>query len=174
MHIRYITRGLIDGSLSTLGIVIGAAIAGDPKVVMAAGLGGGIANAISNLLGALTAERAAVMKEFSSYEKSMVGSDVELKNTKIFDKEKKRIWKSGLIDGAATFVGAMIPIVPFVILPFTSAIWAAIAATLVALFLLGAYLGRMSRENIMLGGLKMVLFGGATAIAASLIEFAFR
>ena len=55
--IRYIIRGLIDGSLSTFGVVIGAS-GGDVSIIIAAGIGGGVANGISNILGALTAERA--------------------------------------------------------------------------------------------------------------------
>jgi len=50
--VRYLIRGLIDGSLSTLGIVIGASIAIDlsPEaariIIVAAGIGGGLANGL--------------------------------------------------------------------------------------------------------------------------------
>ena len=174
MLIRSITRGLIDGGLSTLGIVLGASISGDPKIVAAAGIGGGMANAMSNLLGALTAERAGVMKELCKYEKAMVGSKIKLKDTKIYDQEKKLIWKRGLSDSASTFTGAFFPLTPFFLLPFEQAIFGAIFMTLSLLFVLGIYLGRLSKENILLSGIKMVLFGGCVALLAMSLEFLFK
>lgn len=177
MPIRYITRGLIDGSLSTLGIVLGAAISGDPKVIIAAGLGGGIANSISNILGALTAEKAGVMQELLEYEKAMVGSKVQLKNTKIYEKRQRKILKSGMYDGLFTLIGAMVPVVPFIPtfgLDINTAIYASVTATLALLFILGAYLGRISKDNLLLSGTKMALFGLVTAILASSLELLFR
>ncbi len=172
--IRYITRGLIDGSLSTLGIVLGAAISGDPKVIVAAGLGGGIANAISNLLGALTAEKAGVMLNLAKYERDMIGSKVRLKDTKIYDKEKKRIWISGISDAGATFFGAVLPVIPFGLMGVGDAVIAAIILTIALLFGLGVYLGKLSKENIIWGGVKMAIFGLVTAGLAMSLEFFFK
>jgi predicted membrane protein (TIGR00267 family) len=171
--IRYITRGFIDGSLSTLGIVLGAAVGGDPKVIIAAGLGGGMANAISNLLGALTAEKAGVMQELGEYEKAMVGSKVKLKDTHIYEKRKKRIWKAGLYDGLATFVGSVVPVIPFAILSISNAAIASIVVTVSLLFMLGVYLGRLSKENLIFAGIKMAIFGLITAGLAMSLEFFF-
>lgn len=173
MSVRYITRGLIDGSLSTLGIVIGAAISADPKVVIAAGFGGGIANAVSNLLGALMAEKASVMQRLDKYERSMVGSNIRLKDTKIYEKEKIRIWKGGSLDGASTFFGSVVPVIPFFLMPIETAVLVAIGITLSMLFVLGMYLGRLSKDNIFWGGAKMAIFGGLTAILASSLEMFF-
>jgi predicted membrane protein (TIGR00267 family) len=172
--IRHITRGLIDGSLSTLGTVIGASISGDPRVMIAAGLGGGMANAISNVLGAFTAERADVMVQLSKYEKALVGSDVDLKKTKIYEKKKRKAQKNGLIDGASTFVGSIIPMAPFAFLGIRDGIFTATIITTVLLFCLGVYLGKLSRENLMVAGSKMALFGIAAALLASSLEFFFR
>jgi predicted membrane protein (TIGR00267 family) len=174
MHIKYMARGFIDGSLSTLGIVIGAAIGGDPKVIMAAGLGGGIANAVSNLLGALTAEKAGVMKKLSKYEAAMVGSNINLKNTKIYDKEQKRIWISGILDSAFTFLGSVVPIAPFIFFSVSEAILYSIGITIFLLFILGMYLGKLSKENLVWAGTKMAIFGGVTAVLASSLEMFFR
>lgn len=172
-NVRYITRGLVDGSLSTLGVVLGAAVGGDIKVIIAAGLGGGIANSLSNILGALTAERAAVMVGFSKYERAMVGSKTRLRDTKIYEEEKKKIWKSGILDGVATLVGSLVPIIPFALVELKSAVWASIYLTVVLLFALGLYLGKLSEENIMLSGIKMAVFGAVTAVIASSLQFFF-
>jgi predicted membrane protein (TIGR00267 family) len=174
--VRYIVRGLIDGSLSTLGIVLGASIGGDPKVIMAAGLGGGIANSISNLLGALTGEKAGVMIKLAKYEKAMVGCDVNLKDTKVYEKEKKRIWKAGIFDAIATFFGSVLPVMPFLFVPFglinlPAAILSSIVLTVSLLFALGIYLGKLSKENILWAGTKMAIFGIITAVLAMSLEF---
>jgi len=171
MPIRHITRGLIDGSLSTLGIAIGAAMSGDPRIVMAAGLGGAMANAISNITGAVTAERADVMKSLAKYEKAMVGSNVNLKKTKIYEKEKKKILRGGLTDGAATLAGSTVPLAPFFILGIQNGLPVSIGVTLVLLFALGAYIGKLSRENLAIAGIKMALFGVVAAMLASSLEF---
>jgi len=171
--IRHITRGLIDGSLSTLGTVIGASISGDPKVMIAAGLGGGMANAISNILGAFTAERADMMVQLSKYQKALVGSDVDLKKTKIYEKQKWKAQRNGIIDGISTFVGSMIPMAPFAVLGLHEGIFAAVMMTITLLFCLGIYLGKLSKENLIVAGSKMALFGVAAALLASSLQFFF-
>jgi predicted membrane protein (TIGR00267 family) len=174
MPVRYITRGLIDGSLSTLGVVLGAAISGDPKVIIAAGLGGGMANALSNVLGALTAEKAGVMIELRRYERAMVGSEINLKDTKIYEKKRKMVIKGGLFDGGSTFAGAIVPVLPFFLLSLQDALLASIIVTVAMLFGLGIYLGKLSKENLVWAGTKMALFGLVTAMAAMSLEFFFR
>jgi len=174
MPIRHVTRGLIDGSLSMLGVSLGAAISGDPRIVMAAGLGGAIANSISNITGAVTAERADVMKKLAKYERAMVGSEIDLKKTKIYEKEKKRILKGGLIDGAATFAGSIVPIAPYFLFGIDNGVIVSVGLTLTLLFVLGVYIGKLSKENIIIAGTKMALFGVVTAILASSLEFVLK
>jgi len=173
MPIRHIVRGLIDGSLASLGVVLGAAVSGDPKIIMAAGLGGSMANALSNVVGALTAERADVMKKLSKYEKAMVGSEVDLKRTKIYEKEKQKILRAGLLDGVSTFAGAVVPIIPFAVLNLQSAALASTFVTISLLFCLGTYVGKLSKENLIIAGSKMALFGVLAAILASSLEHLF-
>jgi len=176
-NVRYISRGLIDGALSVLGVVLGAAIGGDVKIIIAAGLGGGIANSLSNIFGALTAERAAVMVDLAKTEEHLVGSDVSLKETKIYERLKKKIFTGGFLDGVFTFIGSIVPILPFFFAPATiplqTAVYLSIAVTLLMLFLLGIYLGKLSKENIIISGAKMAFFGLITAIVASSLEFFF-
>ncbi len=174
MQIRHIARGLVDGSLSGLGIVLGASISGDPRIIMAAGVGGSIASAMSNVLGALTAERADVMLKFAKYEKAMVGSKVRLKDTKIYEKEREKMIRGGLLDGAATLCGSIVPIAPFALFGVQTGALVAVMATITLLFGLGIYIGKLSKENLIIAGSKMALFGIATAVLASSLEFLFR
>ncbi len=171
---RYLIRGLIDGALSTLGIVLGASIGGNAKVIMAAGLSGGMANAVSNLLGAFMAERASILAGFRRYERAMVGSDIKLKDTKIYKAKKREIWIGGVYDCLSTFLGSVVPVLPFAFVDVRTGITAAVVTTLVLLFALGVGIGRISRENMLISGSKMAIFGILTALLALSIEFFFR
>jgi len=153
---------------------LGAAISGDVKVIIAAGLGGGMANAISNLLGALTAEKASVMINLAKYERAMVGSNIKLKDTKIYDRESKMIWMGGMADATATFFGSIVPIIPFGLLALDSAIIGSILITTALLSVLGMYIGRLSKENLAFAGIKMAAFGLVTAGLAMSLEFFFK
>ncbi len=174
---RYFIRGLIDGSLSTLGVVIGASGAA-PVIVVTAGLGGGVANSLSNLFGAFTAESAEVERELSDMERSML-TEGHLRDTSLHYGMRKRVFSSGLSDGVATFTGAIIPVIPFLlvfVLGFTNqiALLLSISTTVILLFFLGVHLGMVSKRNIALSGLKMALIGIITAIVCALIEWGFR
>ncbi len=172
--VRYLIRGLIDGSLSTLGIVIGASIAiglspEATRIIVAAGIGGGIANGLSNIIGAFAAEKTVAHKELERVERAMLKRGA-IKNSELHRETEKRILSSSAIDGLATIGGSVIPVLPFFILPALQALEWSVAVTLALFFFLGIYIGRISRENLALSGFKMVLFAGATAGIAALIK----
>lgn len=64
-------RGFVDGSLSTLGIVINTSSA-TSAIIIAAALGGTLANGISNLLSAYTAEGVKQYKKLRGIEQAVV------------------------------------------------------------------------------------------------------
>ncbi len=172
--VRYLIRGLIDGSLSTLGIVIGASIAiglsqEAARIVVAAGIGGGIANGLSNIIGAFAAEKTVAHKELERIERAMLKRGA-IKNSGLYRKTEKRILSSSVIDGLATIGGSLIPVLPFFVLPALPALEWSVAVTLALFFSIGIYIGKVSRENLALSGFKMVLFAGATAGIAALIK----
>ncbi len=172
--VRYLIRGLIDGSLSTLGIVIGASIAiglsqEAVRIVVAAGIGGGIANGLSNIIGAFAAEKTVAHKELERIERAMLKRGA-IKNSGLYRKTEKRILSSSVIDGLATIGGSLIPVLPFFILPALPALEWSVAVTLALFFAIGIYIGKVSRENLALSGFKMVLFAAATAGIAALIK----
>lgn len=162
-------RGLVDGSLSTLGVVIGAST-GSPQIILAAGLGGTVANGISNILGAFSAEKAVAYEELQDIEKAMVEKD--LKGSFLQKRVEKNVVKAGFVDGGATILGGIIPVVPFVILPTTTALLLSVALVLILLFFLGVYLGKVSKENLILSGVKMVIYSVIVALVAYAIQAA--
>ncbi|KXB06117.1 hypothetical protein AKJ53_01280 [candidate division MSBL1 archaeon SCGC-AAA382F02] len=178
---RYFVRGFIDGLLSTLGIVIGAstaigASAEATQIIIAAGIGGGVANGLSNVLGAFMGEKAAMGKEFEKVEKALLKEEA-LRGTKVDEKFRGKIISSGVMDGLATIGGAIVPVLPFLLISILAvseitALYIAIVVSLAIFFLLGGYIGKVSKENFVLAGLKMAAFGGVTAIVVTLIRLA--
>lgn len=172
--VRYLIRGLIDGSLSTLGVVIGASVAiglspEAARIIIAAGIGGGIANGLSNIVGAFAAEKTVAHKEIEGIERAMLKRG-SIRGSRLYERVRRRILSSGATDGLATIGGSIVPVLPFFILPALSALGWSVAVVLGLLFCLGIYIGRVSRENLALSGIKMVLFAGAIAGAAILIK----
>lgn len=167
--IRYIIRGIIDGSLSSLGVIIGAS-GGDVSLIITAGVGGGVANGISNILGALTAERAIVESVRMSQERALLREEGYLKSSLAYREALNRTTISGIWDGLSTTFGSIIPITPFIIFPKDVALFLAVGITTVILFALGVFIGRMSKENLIFSGFKMAVVGLLVALISFAIE----
>ena len=170
---RYIVRGLIDGSLSALGVVIGASGSADASVIIAAGLGGGIANGLSNILGAFTAEKASLERERIQKEKSLLKKNGYLKKSIIYKKAIRETMICGLIDGISTTIGSALPVVPFFLFDIKTALYVAIGITIAILFILGVFIGKISKENVVVSGIKMVIGALAVAVLCFMVERAF-
>ncbi len=84
------------------------------------------------------------------------------------------IWVA-LINGISPVAAVIIVISPFLfahsgILPVDVAVYISVAITLAILFLLGIFLGRTSKENILLHGAKMAMFGVVITIVLFLLR----
>ena len=160
-------RGFIDGSLSTLGIVIGASSASS-VVIIAAALGGTLANGFSNLLSAFSAEGAEQYRELRRVEQAMVSKD--MKGSELDRQVSKKTITIGAVDGLATIMGGGIPILPYLFLPTSEAMLVAIGMVVAVTFAIGVYLGKLSKRNVILSALKMALFCVVVAAAVYLLE----
>jgi predicted membrane protein (TIGR00267 family) len=161
---RYFVIGAFDGALTVLGIVIGvSATLGDhPSAgafVVAVSVSASIALAISSAVGAYEAERVEKKLHRHSIERAML---VEL------SQEHRSAFRtaalvSAVVHGVAPVLAALVPVVPFVLTDFRTATIAATVMTLGFLFGLGAYLGSLVRERIVITGLRFVATGLGTA-----------
>jgi len=177
---RYLIRGFIDGLLSTLGIVIGAStVIGSGQmeashIIISAGLGGGVANGLSNVLGAFMGEKAALSERYEKVDKAML-KDGAMKGTEVDKKFRDKVISSGIIDGVSTLIGAIIPVIPFIFsiflgFPPITGLYLSVGISVSIFFVLGAYIGKISKGNIVLSALKMGAFGGATALIVALLR----
>ncbi len=168
---RQLVRGFIDGSLSTLGVVIGASGA-EISVIIAAGIGGGVANGLSNIFGAFTAERIEEEMQLLKIERAMLK---DLKKTEIHRDARRKVLKKSLIDGISTIFGSVVVVIPFLLtLIFKAEAYLAtlssMAVTTLSLGIIGLYLGKLSKENLVISFAKMATFGIITALISMMIE----
>ncbi|MFW5990736.1 MAG: VIT1/CCC1 transporter family protein [Candidatus Nanoarchaeia archaeon] len=168
--LRLIIRGLVDGALSSLGVVIGASLSNDMAIVLSAGLSGAVANGFSNIMAAFTAEKTGRYVDLNKLEKKMMKS---LKGTRHERAIEKEVMKGGIYDGVASFFGGAIPILPFLFLDGTAALSTAIGLVGVLAVVLGINTSLHSRENMFFSVTKMLVFTFATAGICVSIQYLF-
>lgn len=155
-HGRYVILGSIDGLLAVLGVVIATAgISSDPAVIVRAGIGGGVALALTNGVGSYLAEGAVEYGKLCALEKPMLTS---LRNTKLERQTRHKILMDSVVHGTSSLVGSIIPIAPFVLL-HEDALYVSVGISVLALSMLGVFSGYISRQSMMLSVVKMVGLG---------------
>ena len=167
MTLSKFMRGFIDGALSTLGVVVGATAA-PAQIIIAAAVGGTLANGISNVLSAFSAEGIQKYAELRGVERAMVAR--RLDGTARHRQITGITFRAGLVDGGATVLGGSIPIIPYLMAPPFQAMLIAIGLVLALALLLGVYLGHISRKNMALSALKMAAFAVLVAGLVYLIQ----
>jgi predicted membrane protein (TIGR00267 family) len=160
-------RGYIDGALSTLGIVVGASSAESP-IIVAAAVGGTIANGIANILSASSAAKAVSHGELREVEKAMVYGD--LTGTMLDRKIGRQSMFAGLADGLATVIGGAIPIMPLLFLSGYQALFTSIGLVVLSVMVIGVYLGKVSRRNLIISGLKMGVYSISVAVVVYIVQ----
>ena len=73
-------------------------------------------------------------------------------------------WKDALAMGTSFFVGASIPIVPYIFLEGAMAVWTSLLATAFGLFVMGAGKTRFTHRNPVISGLEILGIGIASAV----------
>jgi len=170
---RYFAMNAFDGAMTSLGVVIGAYLSHihDPRSVMGVILTSGIAMMVSGFSGTYMAESAERSRSLNELEDAML---VNLDDTMYGRASRFVSLFAALVDGSAPFIAAIPSLVPFLVVPGLLAIetgyMASVAAGLVTLFTLGVYLGKISGENILVNGVKMVLAGIAVALIALVLN----
>lgn len=151
--------GFQDGVVSSLGLVLGVAVATlNSRIVIISGLAGALAEFISMAAVAYTSTEAA--EEFYKTEKHR-----KLK----MPKEYKSPLESGALVGFSDLVGALIAIVPFIFFDLNKAIVVSVILSAVALFLTGAVKAKLTIGNWFESGVKLTLIGLVAAFAGYLI-----
>jgi predicted membrane protein (TIGR00267 family) len=166
---RYFVIGAFDGSLTVLGIILGASAVGADEahkaLILSASIGASVALAVSSAVGAYEAERVEKKLDMRTIERALLAR---------LSEEHREAFRfaallSAFVHGIAPLIAALLPILPFAFLDVRTATVAAIVITLVILFALGAYLGNLVRERLVVTGLRFVAAGLGTAVVLWLL-----
>jgi len=153
--------GLADGLIMLLGLVIGVAEAtSNPTSVIIAGIAGGIANSFGNAIGFYISELTERGQQI--YERS------KLKN-KVLVHSKKEAVVSGIFTFFTTLLALVVPVAPFFFFGIYQSMILAVTVAVILLFLLGNYVGKLSRENPIKTGIKFAILGIIGAVVCYLV-----
>lgn len=167
---RYMVIGAFDGALTVLGLILGATgYSQDPSLIIAAGLATSVALAVSSTFGAFEAETVEQDIQQQELRAAMLR---EVRGDKV-EAHRFATLVSSTVHGLSPLVAGLLPLIPFLLVPrfiaFNEAVVAASIVTLTFLFALGAFLGTLTRRNVVRAGLRLVIVAILTAFATFLI-----
>lgn len=170
---RYFAMNSFDGILTILGVLMGSYLARvrEPTVVIITGLTTSVSMAISGLWGAYLTESAERQRSLDDLEEYTLS---DLTNTRIGRAARAAVAIVAIVDGLAPLLASFLVLLPF----FLTNLWgnifysyySALAIALCTLFALGMFLGRVSKQNVILAGLKMIAAGILALVLSYLIE----
>lgn len=156
---RYFAMNAFDGVLTIIGVLMGSYTARvrDPAVVIVTGFSTCIAMGVSGLWGAYLTESAERKRDLNDLENHTL---TDLSETKIGRASRVAVVVVALVDGLAPFLAALVVLLPFFFSSLLANVvlsyYASLGMALVVLFALGAFLGRVSKESLVISGLKMI------------------
>ncbi|HDI75492.1 MAG TPA: hypothetical protein ENF55_06010, partial [Thermoprotei archaeon] len=158
---RYFIMNGFDGIMTVMGIIMGSYITHsiNPKFIVGASIGASIAMGISGFVGAFITERAERIKEIKDLERSLFTS---LEDSVLKQAVDIVTVLAALIDALAPMLFSLISVMPFMlaicsIISLELAMLIAIVLISILLFSLGAFLARISDENVLKYGLYMLI-----------------
>lgn len=166
---RYFAMNAFDGVLTIIGVLMGnyTAHVRNASVVLVTGFSTSIAMGISGLWGAYLTESAERKRDLNDLENHTL---TDLSGTKIGRASRAAVVVVALVDGLAPFLAALVVLLPFffsgLLADVVLSYYLSLAMALVVLFAVGAFLGSVSKDSLLISGLKMIV-AGLVSIALS-------
>lgn len=170
---RYFAMNAFDGVLTIIGVVMGNFTAGvsSPAIVISTGLSTCMAMGISGLWGAYLTESAERKRSLDILENHTLS---DLSGTKIGRASRAAVIIVALVDGLAPFAAALLVLSPFFFSTslgeITISYYLSLGMALATLFAVGAFLGRVSKDSLILSGLKMIGAGLVAILVSHLLD----
>jgi predicted membrane protein (TIGR00267 family) len=128
-------------------------------------------NGISGVSGAYFTERAERRRDLKKLETAMM---TKLNDSVIIDPTAFVSFYAAFVDGGSPILTGLISLSPFFLrlnnlIDVQVAYLTSLAVTLVTLFMLGIYLGRIAKENALLYGIQTLIAGIATVAIALML-----
>jgi predicted membrane protein (TIGR00267 family) len=164
---RYFIMNCFDGTLTMLGILFGAYLAGSENVtvIVSAGVGAAIALGVSGATSAYMTEDAERSKEIKRLESAML---IKLDNTIYEIANRFAKFYLAAVNGISPVITSVVILSPFLTSSLNSFdIWEmyhiSFAVIGLLFFLLGIYIGRIGGKSIWKKGLQMLFIGFITS-----------
>jgi len=171
---RYLVMNAFDGALAILSVIVSAYFVGsaEPKLIVAVGLASCMAMGISGFTGTFLTEKAERTRRLKELESVLL---VDLSESDFNTVSTLGSIYVAFIDGVAPMISGVVSLLPIMMamifpIQVDLAIYIAIGVNLATLFILGAFLGRISRSNLVVYGLKMMAIGILTAFLCILLR----
>ncbi len=153
--------GAVDGFIMLCGVVTSFyRVTADAKLIILAGVSTAIADSLANAFGFYASELSERGQQIHVNAEHGVRTTVH---------SKEEIWISALLSLIATPVALVIPLFPFLFIRVADAVVASVSVAIGSLFVLGYYIGKLSKEKALLMGIKYALIGVGGAVVSSLI-----
>ncbi|QLG48131.1 VIT1/CCC1 transporter family protein [Natrinema halophilum] len=164
---RYFISNGFDGTLTSIGVVVGAYLSGvtDGFTVFTIGLGAAVGLGTSGVWSVWEIERAEKQAELMRIERAML---TDLQDTTLRDRREGARKINAVASGIGPLIGIILPLLPFlargVLFSPLEATIVAVGIGVVVLFTFGAYLGSISKQNWIVAGVRMGLAGIVVAV----------
>jgi len=172
---RYFAMNAFDGVLTTLGVLVGSYIGHvhSAHQVIAVGLGAAVAMGVSGFYGSYLIERAERDRSLRELEDVTLSS---LEDSDIAAASTYATIVIALVDGVSPFVAAALVLLPFFVAPSNmhAAYIVGVVIAFVELFLLGLFLGRVSRQRLVWSGVKLAVAGVLCVALSALLDLGLR
>lgn len=164
---RYFVSNGFDGTLTSIGVIVGAVLSGVPSgaTVIKIGLGAAVGLGTSAVWSVWEIERAETKAELRRIERAML---VDLDDTQIEREQRGARLLHATMSGLGPLIGILIPLTPFL---FEGTLFTMVEAALIAVALgigilgvFGAYMGSMSGQRWYVAAARMALAGLVVAI----------
>jgi predicted membrane protein (TIGR00267 family) len=170
---RYFVMNAFDGVLTIIGMLMGNMAAGvtNPNIVITTGLSTSIAMGISGLWGSYLTESAERKHDLDELGRSTL---TDLNGSRIGRASRYAAIVVSIVDGISPLLAALMVLIPFFfyeIFPNIQVVYyTTLSVALATLFALGVFLGNISKENLIISGIKTAVAGIISIIIGSLLN----
>ena len=177
---RYLAMNAFDGALTMLGLILGGLFTINPldptpgfNAILLAAAGTNIAMAISGFSGSYLAESAERDREVDELGHAML---TDMSESMYAKASRTTSVVVAIVDGASPAVAGFLVMTPLFFVPsgildYHNAFYIGIVICMLLLFILGLFLGAVSKKNMWAYGAKTLFAGILTAVLMLLVSW---
>lgn len=166
---RYFIVGFFDGVLTIQGMILGAYLSGKSTtdLIISAGIATALALGISSGWGAYEAEMVEQRSLKNEKEKSLLRKV----NGGLMERSHRfAIWVSATVHAVSPIAAALFILLPFYFTDMAMAVIASLITGFLMLFLVGVYMGKISKRNFLVSGARLLIAGVITLVVVTILN----